>query len=235
MRSTQLPRAILARTHWVFALVLVLASATAAEARLFWQTYGSTTAAADCGCTWNWNQDYFVPRYPSSCKYDLYSPCKTSCSISPACRGPHQLYPGYCGIYRHCHYQRRNHVYGTYCGCTPLIPCQHAGCPSPCGVPLLPQHGGCGSGGLPGYLATERAAPEMMHLPNVEGTGLQILGSIPIEGNELFAGGDLSLLEDDLAGKKILIGPQMILPGKSLPSLGRQRPENLSQPLPSGP
>jgi hypothetical protein len=104
------------------AVAFVAASLTAdttAHARLFWQTYGSTVPTAD-GCAWNVNSDYFVPRHCDSCRYDLFSPCKTAHSLSPACKNLHPIYGGYCTPYGACHYRWRDHVYQKYCCCTPL-------------------------------------------------------------------------------------------------------------------
>jgi hypothetical protein len=78
---------------------------------------------------------------------------------------------------------------------------------------------------------------EMRPLPNVELPGLAILGSIPVQGNELFASAELSALDaesmlrpNDLQSKQILISPQGILPGKLLPSLGAPKQGKLTQP-----
>lgn len=106
-----------------FSLTLILAAVTAsaAQARLFWQTYGAMTAAPDgCGCVWNQDQDYFVPRHCDSGRYGLYSPCKESHYRSPACVRLHPIYEGYCSAYTGWHYIRRDHVYAKHCGCTPL-------------------------------------------------------------------------------------------------------------------
>ena len=105
----------------ILTLLTLLCLASTANARLFWQTYGSVVSSGDgCGCTWNWNQDYFVPRHADSCRYGLFSPCKTSCTSSPACKWCHPIYQGYCSPYGPCHYCRKNCVYGVYCGCGPL-------------------------------------------------------------------------------------------------------------------
>ena len=90
-----------------------------AEARLFWQTYGAVAPSAGA-CAWNLNQDYFVPRHCGSGAYDLFSPCKTDYGSSAACRNLHPIYHGYCTPYGLCRYVWRDHVYKTYCGCTPL-------------------------------------------------------------------------------------------------------------------
>jgi hypothetical protein len=92
-----------------------------AHARLFWQTYGATVPGPDgCGCAWNLDSDYFVPRTCDSCRYDLFSACKTSHSISPACKYLHPVYGGYCTIYGPAHYKWRDCLYKERCGCTPL-------------------------------------------------------------------------------------------------------------------
>jgi hypothetical protein len=108
-------------TALLAALAMMLTTATA-QARLFWQTYGSTVAAEPCdgGCAWNINQDYFVPRHCDTGRYDLFSPCKTAHTRSPACKHLHPVYAGYCTPYSACRYRWRDHVYKAYCGCTPL-------------------------------------------------------------------------------------------------------------------
>lgn len=120
------------------------AAPPAAQARLFWQTYGSTVATAD-GCAWNLSSDYFVPRHCDSCRYGLFSPCKTAHSISPACWHLHPVYGGYCTPYASCHYRWRDHVYKKYCCCSPLRyvhgPWKLEKCRKHCGA----LHGGCGS------------------------------------------------------------------------------------------
>lgn len=166
-------------------LIASLLGAGQAEARLFMQTYGSVVPAGPCGssCTWNWNQDFFVPRYCSSCRYGLFSPCKRSCTTSPACHYCHALMPGYCSIYGRWHYCWRNHVYGHQCGCCPVqtccgpyrrgcgpgLGCHKRGCCAGCG-PLLPVH-------------VEYGEP----LANVEPPRFEVLGYIPVEGDELLA------------------------------------------------
>lgn len=107
------------RLSVLIAVALALAPAGLAHARLFRQTYGATVPTAD-GCAWNINQDYFVPRHCDSCRYDLWSACKTSHTRSPACRHLHPVYGGYCTPYSACRYRWRDHVYKKYCGCTPL-------------------------------------------------------------------------------------------------------------------
>jgi hypothetical protein len=110
------------RLALIAALTMLLTPATA-DARLFWQTYGATVGVEDgCGggCHWNLNQDYFVPRHCHSCQYGLFSACKVDHSRSAACRNLHPIYSGYCTPYGSCRYKWRDHVYKTYCGCTPL-------------------------------------------------------------------------------------------------------------------
>jgi hypothetical protein len=105
----------------LLALAVTLAVPHAVHARLFWQTYGASVASPNgCGCAWNLNSDYFVPRHCDSGRYDLFSPCKTAHSISPACKNLHPVHGGYCTPYGECHYRWRDHVYRKYCGCTPL-------------------------------------------------------------------------------------------------------------------
>ncbi len=101
------------------ALVGVLYVAASADARSFRQTYGATVPVED-GCVWNLNQDYFVPRHCDSCRYDLFSACKHGHTNSPACRHLHPVYSCYCTPFGACRYRWRDHVYKTYCCCTPL-------------------------------------------------------------------------------------------------------------------
>ncbi len=89
------------------ALAISLTWASSVEARLFWQTYGSTVpSVAGSDCTWNVNQEYFVPRHLSTGRYGLYSPCKSSRSNSPAYKTCYSSHFGDCG--------------GSYCGYTAL-------------------------------------------------------------------------------------------------------------------
>lgn len=193
-------------------LAISLALASTAEARLFWQTYGSTIPTTDgSGCTWNANQDYFVPRHPSSCRYGLYSPCKSSRSTSPACRTCHPLYPGYCSIYGPCHYRRRNHVYGVRCGCSPILT-------NNCRCDVTSASGCCAANGNFGSVCGDPLAP----LYNVEPAQLDILGSIPVEGNGLLTQTDFSQLGNLGSGQQLLMPP-------SLPSLNLPQ---FTQPLP---
>ncbi len=201
----------------VLAISLVLAST--AEARLFWQTYGSTVPAADgSGCHWNWNQDYFVPRYPSSCHYGLYSPCKSSRSTSPACRSGHPLHPGYCGIYGPCHYRRRNRVYGVHCGCSPIL--LNRAATSGCSA-------GCGSFG--GIYGSPEAPLLFAQLHHVESSHLDILGSIPVEGNGLLPLNDLSALGGLGGGQPLL--PQTQSPLQQLQGLPALNLPQFTQPF----
>lgn len=189
---------------------LALLGAGVAEARLFLQTYGSVVPADPCGngCTWNWNQDYFVPRYCSSCRYGLFSPCKTSCTKSPACHYCHAMMPGYCSTYGPWHYCRRNHVYRCHCGCGPV--------PAYCG----PYRHGCGHCCRHGYgpclgcrrmaccqgpaLVTGMFVAGLMEygepLANVEPPHFEVLGYIPVEGDELLASSHISRSVESLPG-----------------------------------
>lgn len=101
-----------------------LAVAATAHARSFRQTYGATVPVEGGGCVWNMNQDYFVPRYCDSCRYGLFSACKQGHTNSPACRHLHPVHSCYCTPFGECRYKWRDHVYKTYCGCTPLS-CYH--------------------------------------------------------------------------------------------------------------
>ncbi|MEM8946059.1 MAG: hypothetical protein AAGD11_12855 [Planctomycetota bacterium] len=223
----------------VMTLAISLASASTVEARNFWQTYGSTMPAADgCGCTWNWNSDYFVARYPSSCRYGLFSPCKTSCTTSPACKWCHPFYPGYCSPYGPCHYRRRNHVYACRCGCAPIAAClqrcrsNRACCCAASGLCAV----GCAMPGCLGSICTvvgnygigncgptceggvcyEPAAP----LYHIEPEGFELLGSIPVDSTELLTRTDLSQLGTE-GGDPLLQAPgvlqqlQELLPAQS--------------------
>jgi hypothetical protein len=160
------------------------------NARLFWQTYGATVATADgCGCAWNINQDYFVPRHCDTGRYDLFSACKTAHTKSAACKYLHPLYCGYCTPYGPCRYRWRDHVYKCHCGCTPLrheygpwhfkkcrkhdILLRDRGCPcggSYCG----PTHGR----GFEGYGVEAPLVAAAFPLCNVEAFGGVLLGDI---------------------------------------------------------
>ncbi len=207
-------------------LIATLWGANPAQARLFWQTYGSIVPADGCGdgCTRNANQDYFVPRHCDSCRYGLFSPCKTSCTNSPACWWCHPLYPGYCGAYGPCHYHRRDHVHGCHCGCDPVR--------SDYGPWRKCRHGrhGCGTGC--GGCATYGYSPLVLRptgmLPNVEPAEFQVLGSLPVPGDELLASFDTTAARDadDFATPEVL-QPRVSPAEPSLPSLGRPAPEIL--------
>jgi hypothetical protein len=177
-----------------------------AHARLFRQTYGATVPTAD-GCAWNINQDYFVPRHCDSCRYGLYSPCKTAHSLSPACRHLHPLYCGYCTPYGACRYRWRDHIYKKYCGCTPLA-CtygpwkldrcrKHAGCQGTnCGAETC--GGACPAGGPcnnawpadAAEFAGYGAYAEVAELPNIESMEMETLGAIDALGPAAAAGGN---------------------------------------------
>ncbi|NOZ39527.1 MAG: hypothetical protein GXP24_04795 [Planctomycetes bacterium] len=191
-------------------LAISLALASTVEARLFWQTYGSTVpAAGGYGCTWNWNQDFFIPRHPSSGRYGLTSPCKSNRYTSPASPHIHPLYPGYSSIYGPCHYRRRNHVYSTYCGCSPLLAYGSDG--------KAPATGCCAaasaSDGGVGCICGEPVSP----LANVEPASLDILGSIPVEGSGLLTQSDLSQLGNESSSNPV--GGQMLDPKSILQQL----------------
>ncbi len=188
-------------------LAISLALASTVEARLFWQTFGSTSPTADGGSSWNSNQDYFVPRHPSSGGYGLFSSCKSgSMGPSAASMYSHPMYPGYSGIYGPLHYNLRNHVYAAYCGSSSI---QSTG------------NGSCAGFGNVCSVYEEPVAP----LHNVEPAGLEILGSIPIESNGLLSQADLSQLGNlGSGGEQMLLQPQQNplellqgLPGLSLP------------------
>lgn len=253
MRSNhQLPLAIA-----LSAAAFLLSLTSTADARLFRQTFGSVVPAEDgCGCQWNVNQDYFVPRYATSCRYGLFSPCKTSCTSSPACKRCHPLYPGYCSNYGPLHYCWRNHVYRVHCGCTPIRPYKcgcafglgcgcGSGCVdchgSTCEVPMrvhrcclrltckcatMPTCCPCGSA-----CCYPHEYIEQPHwLPHVEPAEFKVLGSIPVEGNELLAGGNLSLLEQDASLQDLLLGTQATSPSQTLPLLGKPQSELITPP-----
>jgi hypothetical protein len=171
-------------------LTIALASVAApqtAHGRLFWQTYGATVAAdGGCGCAWNVNQDYFVPRHCHTGRYGLFSACKSAHSISPACKNMHPVYADYCTPYGPCRYKWRDHVYATYCGCGPLKHHYGAWHLEPCGKhPLVRKHGehrqACGPAAAhtfdPG-VHSALAASQWPCLCNVESFGGEVLGSI---------------------------------------------------------
>jgi hypothetical protein len=198
------------RSPAIVSLLLLCGWANTADARLFWQTYGSTELTA-AGCQWNTNSDYFVPRHCDTCRYGLFSPCKTSCTTSPACRREHAIYAGYCSPYGCLHYCRFNHVYARKCGC----------CPVPYYGPIRPAcghlcercwhggvclHGNCSQGTGEGVIGTYEAcvnglsvcasgmcpaagypADNCECLANVESAEFQILGSISLSGDPLLS------------------------------------------------
>lgn len=183
----------------ILTAILALGGIQQTHARLFWQTYGSIDEhPGGCGCAWNSNQDYFVPRTCDAGRYGLFGPCKTSCTDSPACKYQHPLHPGYCTVYGPCHYCWRNHVYRCYCGCRGIHPYKCNGvCAHWCG-PLRYGCGGhccrqrrCGGcyGGLAGSCPCEYpgAIPFYQPSPNVESPGFEILGTVPVQGDELLA------------------------------------------------
>jgi hypothetical protein len=202
----------------VFLAVAATLLASPAHARLFWQTYGATVASpTGCGCAWNLNQDYFVPRHCDSCRYDLFSPCKTSHSRSPACRSIHPVYASpctskpYCTPYGECHYKRRDHVYAKHCGCTPLSctygkwkldKCPKHGCKGGCAAgtcaPAAPA-GYCGDAGC-GYVLGAVGGDlaygwplEGGVLPNVEPFEGESLGTVAAYARAGMPGGGISM------------------------------------------
>ncbi len=212
----------------LLSLLASLFCVTTAEARLFWQTYGSVVPSEDgCGCTWNWNwnQDYFVPRHSSSCRYGLFSPCKTSHTNSPACGWCHPFHSGYCGIYGPWHYHRKNHVYKASCGCEPL--CASRPRRAGCGKGCYRNECGPACGGAIAWYSPEVVS--VYPLPNVETPGLEGLGSIPVEGDGLLANVDLTPL-DDQDEQRVFIGPQSVEREQVLPSLGNPTKAEATQP-----
>ena len=214
---------------------VALLGANPAQARLFLQTYGSIVPNDGCGssCTWNANQDFFVPRHCDSCRYGLFSPCKTSCTNSPACWWCHPLYPGYCGVYGPCHYHWRDHVYCCHCGCDPVRSdyrpwrkCCHGrhgshkrhGCRAGCG--------GC---------ATHGSYPLVLRpggmLPNVEPAEFQVLGSLPVPGDELLASVDMSA-DDDQGDDGAMPGVLLprVTPDRAQPTVARAGPKRNTFP-----
>ena len=229
----------------ILSLLASLCLASFAEARLFRQTFGATIPdESGCGCTWNWNQDYFVPRHPDSCRYGLFSACKTSCTTSPACKWCHPFYPGYCSIYGPCHYCWRNHVYKKHCGCTPLCvskPTRACGCGKGCFRNTCSTIGCQTCGSCPTSCHTASgiceawAQPAIVvehPLPNVEPAGLEVLGSISVEGDGLLANVDLQNAEERALDNPLLQLQKLNLP-EILPSLGLPKDKPLPQLLPS--
>ncbi len=218
-------------------LIVSLSCPTTAEARLFWQTIGSVVSVGGPGadgscakeCTWNGNQDYFIPRYPSSCRYGLFSPCKVDRTTSPACVNSHPFYPGYCNIYTPCRYRWRNHVYRAHCGCTPLGPYRGPWRHGRGGDCLGTGGTACGPGGMPPMPSCLAIEP-VGELPNVEAPQFLTLGSIPVEDNQLVSGLDY-LPTGDLEKQRMLLGPQATDPASLLQSLGLPQSGFPTQPL----
>ena len=227
----------------LLAIAISLVLASNAAARNFWQTYGSTVPTADgCGCTWNWNQDFFVPRHASSCRYGLFSPCKTSCTTSPAAKWCHPFLAGYTSIYGPCHYRRRNHVYACRCGCTPIAAClkrcrsNKACCCATSGVCAV----GCVVPGCVGSVCTLLSGCDfgdasvyrdepVAALHHVDTSGFEILGSIPVDGSELLTRTDLSQVGQ--SGGQLLLQP----PADALKQLQGIPLQNLNLPQLSPP
>jgi len=200
------------------ALLLTLSAllgTTPAEARLFPQLYGSITPqnSDGSGCSWNWNQDFFVPRHSTSCRYELFSSCKTPRTTpSSACRWCHRFFSGYCTAYGAYRYAWRNHVYRSRCGCAPVGP--------PYG----------GTSGYPTWREAPfaREAPLVSLLPNVEFGSFELLGSIPAEEDNLTTGLGLDGIGASLPG---LPGAAQSSPLESIPMLNLQQLQQLTQPL----
>jgi hypothetical protein len=222
----------------ILPLTLLLAApaftaAAPAQARLFWQTYGATVATPDGGCAWNMGTDYFVPRTCDSCRYDLFSACKSHHSISPACRNLHPVYCGYCTPYGACHYKFRDHLYKKRCGCTPLA-CMHGpwelekcrkhcrrtpdlasceGCSSGCGgcgmTPLVGcANGTCVGGAVCDAALEPGASSQFAYLPNVEPLGGVIVGTVEAYPARMGA-----------AGAGMGAGMAMPMPGAAAPGM----------------
>jgi hypothetical protein len=185
-----------------------------AHARLFWQTYGATVPAPG-GCAWNLNSDYFVPRTCDSCRYDLFSACKTAHTRSPACKYLHPVYGGYCTIYGPAHFKWRDLVYKERCGCTPLK-CAYGKwqlekCRKHCGMLKHRPSGGGGCGGAGsngcGAMAACESCPATASagcaaygelsgdvLPNLEPFGGETLGEIAaLPASMMRAGGSQAM------------------------------------------
>jgi len=234
------------RIPLLITLAALLLGSSSAEARHFRQTYGSIVPAGACGegCTRNANQDFFVPRHCDSCRYGLFSPCKKSCTVSPACWWSHPLYPGYCNVLGPYYYHRRDHVYRCHCGCDPVKskygpfhkccawrlghPCWH-GCHHRHGC--RQQHGcqsGCGC--YAGYGMYPLVLRPGIALPNVEAPDFEILGSLPAPGDELLASFDVDVNDvdqEELPGVLLPSVPPVDPVEHTLPSLGRPAPEQL--------
>lgn len=187
------------------AIVGALAVTATAHARAFRQTFGATVPVEGGGCVWNLNQDYFVPRQCDSCRYGLFSACKQGHTTSPACRNVHPVYGCYCTPFGECRYKWRDHVYKTYCCCTPQS-CYHGPwklqkCPKHCFALRHKHKCGGGCSGCPdcvdgqclagscsdsscldssyGGCAGGEAFADPMLLPNVEPLEGESLGYIP--------------------------------------------------------
>ena len=210
-------------------ITAALLGANIAQARLFWQNYGSIVPANGCeeSCTRNANQDYFVPRHCDSCRYGLFSPCKTSCTNSPACWWRHPLYPGYCSIYGPCYFHRRDQVHCCHCGCDPVR--SGYGPWKKCCHGRHRFHGrpGCAAGWS--GCATHGGYPLVLRsngvLPNVEPADFEILGRLPAPGERLLASFDENGdQQTDLPGELL---PRVPPAEPALPSLGRPASELL--------
>lgn len=227
------------------ALGLCLAGAEV-HARLFRQTYGAVTPTADGGCQWNAHQDYFVPRHCDSCRYDLFSACKTGHTKSPACIHRHPLYDGYCTEYTACRYRWRDHVYKTFCGCTPLgciygpwrnekcregcfllhhkdKKCGAGGCQSTCGSDCHLSSAGCNSCGdemtFHGETAGYGQSAYYGDLPHVEPMGGESLGSVAaIPAGMLGGGGGMAPAMGVMPGGSAANAGSQVLPSLGIPT-----------------
>ena len=204
----------------LFFLIAAGSLTSQVHGRLFRQTYGAVAPGGD-GTTWNVNQDYFVPRTPTSTRYGLFSSCKTSCTTSPACRKCHPIYGGYCSPYGALHYCFRNHVYGKHCGTSPVQP--YCGPYNPQWTPGLAM---CNEPN--GVCEANCQAVEIF--PNVEPGDFQILGCISLEGDPLLDG--LQLGQSMPAATEQIsqptLSPEGVVP--ALPQFGA--PPTDSMPLP---
>lgn len=201
------------------------------HARLFRQTYGAVTPTPEGGCQWNAGQDYFVPRHCDSCRYDLFSACKTGHTTSAACIFKHPLYAGYCTPYSACRYRWRDHVYKSFCGCTPLR-CAHGpwrneacreGCflfghkHKKCSVCGSQACGSCGEVAFGGESPYYGHMPYHGETPHVEPFGGEVLGSIAAVPGGMLGGGGASpsLGAIPAAGNA---GASQILPSLGIPT-----------------
>jgi len=201
----------------LFLMLSALLGTTPAEARSFLHLYGSTTPqnAGGNGCSWNWNQDFFVPRHSTSCRYGLFSSCQAPrTTSSSACRWCHRFFPGYCSVYGACHYAWRNRVYRIRCGCSPVG--TRCGGTSGCSTGIL-------LGGEPPFVSL---------LPNVDLGGFEILGSIPSEEDSLTTGLGLGGIDGIGASLPGLPGAAQSAPPQSIPIFNLQQLQQLTQPLP---